>query len=522
MNKIDKILSSIDILGECPKLNFNGKKKVTNSFTKIFSLILISLTILIIIVLTSNFFDKTNAHVSQTFQYNSIMNYNFSTRENLLMMKIDENGKFNNNFKIIYQYIFLNLGTNEHKIINEIEFEPCTYDHLKFYQEKEKVLFEKLKKLKIEEYQCFPLNFTSFFITNIVDNIQDMRYFSSISVYAPINLSNSIVYGLNIVYDELDLNLKNKILLERKLKHSIFPLNLNSVTQFEPFFRSNIICEDKGIISKKENYYNFISTDFYNIQTIEKNKSFIHNKKYGKPIFIDTLVIGSKENKIYIRYTKFQEIFAQIFSIYNFLYYISLFLCNLTTKIKIKLFLINKFYEINDIEGDKDKIELANNKKSSLTLKLEENSMLKNKKMNEKKSKIILDYKKFREKLLNPIKNKMLTSWSFIHYYIFKKTKTNKEFKIIKDKFDYIEKKIDLAYILQKIDEIDKIKIVLFNKYELRMLKLLPKKNIFFDDQNKIQKYYSILENDLNKKEFDECINKKCKINKKLLKLINY
>ena len=63
------ILSYIDILGSQPNLNFNGKKKVTNSFTKLFSLILIALTIFIALILSSEIIFRNNPLISNYRQF---------------------------------------------------------------------------------------------------------------------------------------------------------------------------------------------------------------------------------------------------------------------------------------------------------------------------------------------------------------------------------------------------------------------------------------------------------------------
>ena len=90
-------------------------------------------------------------------------------------------------------------------------------------------------------------------------------------------------------------------------------------------------------------------------------------------------------------------------------------------------------------------------------------------------------------------------------------------------KFELVDKKLDYIHILEKLEEIDKLKIILFNKYELKLMKLLPKRKIYnYDNICKIEKYYSILneKEKLSKTEFEECMKKKFKINQKLIKLI--
>ena len=110
---------------------------------------------------------------------------------------------------------------------------------------------------------------------------------------------------------------------------------------------------------------------------------------------------------------KFQEFFAQIFSVFNVLYYSALFLCNFTIKIKIKLLVIAKLFDSNC------KVRILtisdNDKSSNEEEKLKNSPNLKNHEFKEKnkknsqknKNKLSnIDFDKFKEKIFEFNKKK--------------------------------------------------------------------------------------------------------------------
>ena len=203
---------------------------------------------------------------------------------------------------------------------------------------------------------------------------------------------------------------------------------------------------------------------------------------------------------------KFQEFFAQIFSIFNFLYYVMLFVCNLSIKVKIKLFLLQKFFEQKNENPFNKKKNININSKVFKEENLEENVILKEGKKDEINN-VILKEENFKNKrkskkysvdfnkYFNPVKNKIYTSWNYAKF-LFSKNKNKENYDKIKEKFEIIEKKMDIVYILQKLEEIDLLKIILFNKHELNIMKIIPKKPLFDENiDKKINKYYKFVDN---------------------------
>ena len=230
----------------------------------------------------------------------------------------------------------------------------------------------------------------------------------------------------------------------------------------------------------------------------------LNHEIYGKPFYSLILDLSENVNIYHIKYMKFQEFFAQIFSIFNLLYFIMLSLCNISIKVKMKLFLLQKFFEQNKENPFKN---INQNSKDSKEENLEENVILKEGKKDEininnvnleekdskkkKSKKFSVDFNKY----FNPIKNKIYTSWNYAKFWL-DKNKSQEKYNKIKEKFEIIEKKMDIVYILQKLEEIDLLKIILFNKHELNMMKIIPKKPLFDESiDKKINRYYKFVDN---------------------------
>ena len=517
-----KFLSIIDILGGIPNFNFNGKKKVSNSFTRILSLILIISTIFIGIILSSDFINRSNPQISQFSQYKSNKINNFNIDKRFYIFRINENGEFNDYFKILLEFIYSDGKISKRK---SFEFEKCTNKHYEAYKS-EKDFYEKIKKLKIDQYFCLPLNLTIPKHININEYDQNSMMISIFPLNKTYFKDKKIEnIDLNIYFDNFNLKIGKYFSVERVLLNYNMKFSVNNLSICNLYFNENIVSEDIGIFTNFDKNSNYFIQDHYKFldsNLVENNKKTVLNNKYGIPLFTLFYIVNYNEKITRLRYMKFQEYFAQIFSIFNLLYYLCIILSNIIVKIKIKLVLINKLFNSNDCEDIYKKEEPSfeinkKNVKTSGKFKLKEEEIHLKK---IEKSNLIGNYEMLKTKFNNQTTDKLFSFWKYIKYWIFKRNK--QKYDIIKEKCDLIERKLDITYILEKLEEIDLLKIILFNKYDLKLMKFIPKQNLY-NFQNKIQKLYSIIDNKnkmLDKKEFDKCMKNKFKVNKKILKLI--
>ena len=544
MQKLHKLLERIDFLASPPNLNFNGKKNISSSISKFFSIVLILIMLFLLFFSTNG--TGSNPQISYIFQYQKGKKIpKFNPLKELFAIKIGKNGQFNNNFKIYFEFFYFSQG--KFKIHNKYEFVNCSNKHIEKFKE---VKFNKeLKSLNLNQLLCFPLNIE---IPKSFNFLNENHNFL-ISIYKnSFNNSNNTLnkeINLHLYFEDNEFDEKN-YKFERNLIENELALSLGKLDFFRIDMKENVINEDVGYFTKNVKISTFYNVDDVSEFNVEKsNRYFFYDEKYGMAVLSFRFIISKKKNIFNIKYMKFQEYFAQIFSIFNFLYYICLFLSKFTSKLKIRLVLIDKLYDLNN-KNKNIEIEIEENSKDSILKKtsfpfkkksvkfkpikdFEVFEKLEGKKKDdlEGKKKVNLEGKKEgkinikkEEKIekKNKSEDEKISSWNFLNYWIFKRKKEeNQVNKIIKEKFEIIEKKLDLAFIVEKIHEFDKLKILLFNKNELKLMKILPKQNIF-NEGNKIQNYYSIIESNkiLSQLEVNKCLEKKDKINKKLIKFI--
>ena len=330
-------------------MNFDGKSKVSNSFTKLFSLVIIFATVSIGVFLSSDFIQRSNSQISQYEQFESEKVNNYNIKKRFIAIKINENGEFNDDFKILMGFVYSDLNNKLKK--KYFEFEKCTVKHIDIYKNELK-FYEKLKIINLNKYLCLPIK-----LTNQDGDIIPIKSVNkkSISIF-PLkkkDLQQTKNFKLITYYDDYEIKILNKnIECKRLLLKNTINFYLDNSTIYKLYFNENIIKEDIGIFTefyKKNNYFIF-SNLAISISKLNNKNNSLFNNKYGFPSFSYVFLVNSNEKFNIIKYMKFQEFFAQIFSIFNLLYYICLFFCNLTIKIKIKLVLINKLFDTNDYQ----------------------------------------------------------------------------------------------------------------------------------------------------------------------------
>ena len=267
MKKLEKIFNIFDILSCEPKLNFDGKKKLSNSFTKIFSLILIVILLMIGLFLSSDFLNRSNPQIS--FIVESKTSIKLNKINKFIAFKLtDENNKIlNDNFKII-----LKFNDNIKNKTQDFEYRKCLEEDLVNFKN-ERSFYQELKKLNLNQLICIPSKNLGK-SPNSKNEIEDFTKYFQIIIYPKKKhrsiLLNKTKIKMNFIYEDYIVKFEKNFEFKRILKEKVRILDFGAYIFDEVNYSSNIMNEDVGYITT----FNKI-TEFVNIEKFSSLKKKI-------------------------------------------------------------------------------------------------------------------------------------------------------------------------------------------------------------------------------------------------------
>ncbi|KAM3140758.1 hypothetical protein pb186bvf_007163 [Paramecium bursaria] len=308
----------------------------------------------------------------------------------------------------------------------------------------------------------------------------------------------------------------------------LVPFGYNTYTTISPttfkeityYYQPTDVSTDFGLISSDIDYQKSMS--FYQARELVDVTT---STNIAQIIFRLTTV----ESQNFRSYSKFQDILGQVGGLWNVLFLVAKYLQYPLSVLSYKLAIINSLF---NFDGQDDDINEETTIKRQQTLKIlnvpseqlftnREEQQIKPIRKNKKKlstiKKKLQNIKIQNDQLENmqdggSQKNKYATQLneSIKHFFdtVSKKLRLGcleftTQFKIGSTKtkqiqYDYsvqkMEKSLDVLYIIKKIQEIDKLKVLLLNQHQIKVFDYLPKPLITEDPMNSnSQPYFSIL-----------------------------
>ena len=231
------------------------------------------------------------------------------------------------------------------------------------------------------------------------------------------------------------------------------------------YLASYNLVSDEGWIVNNEKISN------YTVYSNDKESFEIRTYKQGdaKTLF-NMLIRKMNYEKIYTRkYKKIQNVFADMGGFLNIVF-MALYL--LTLPFNSKMYYHELANKLFNFEKDKELVDKEDNLKSAKTILDEindETTPNENAKTRNKKEKVLQDLFKSQE---IPLK---LSFWDNFKAFFKKNEKVEYELKQSDSAMKKIFENLDIGYILKKILEIEKLKILLLDESQYHLFELLPK-----------------------------------------------
>ena len=223
------------------------------------------------------------------------------------------------------------------------------------------------------------------------------------------------------------------------------------------------------MISLKKTFFKTISgiSDERNIVSIkpdEKKTEFFNINSYPDALVFIALQASKKYEKITRTYQNIGEALATSFSLIKVIMILIKILMWYLNKITIKLHLVNKIYDFDIGDERKSFYESDKINKEKENLKEKNNKNLKG---------------------LNSLKLSVFQAFIADFKNFFFKERTTLKEKIYLETENIIQRDTNLIYIIQKLHEIDKIKLILFNDKQLFLFNFFTKPIIYLPQFNK-------------------------------------
>ena len=346
------------------------------------------------------------------------------------------------------------LITND-KIINDVIFDSKDTDQF--------LVTEITDERPI--FQCY------FYSSRKNQNVK-RKYQKILEALSNLGGTANIVMILGFILTSMEKSLD----LKRKMMNSLF-----SFQDFQQIEKRKSI--KKNINEEKDNKGEIEVENFSeNIENKENNFDISIDSTQRKRAFSDKIVIKELPEE--------NEIQKEICNESQFLNSPAVLISN-----TLKVFPIDSKEEIIQINKEKDPEILVKTeprlKNTFLSFKMNSKvvtSITKLKNKDEKKRERMQSIDKFEEFMNNPLEHSKLT-FSFFEFVklrikqFFKKSLSDKEILFEKG-VEYHDKELDIVSILKKIQEIEKLKIILFNEEQTTLFNLLDKPLVYLDENN--------------------------------------
>lgn len=371
------------------------------------------------------------------------------------------------------------------------EIEPCRLENYKKFP-------ETFDKLVLNKTHC--LKNLSTYLKGYWDDQQS--YYMSVKLEKCTNSTESKIVCkseeeiseylnnkyFNIFYQQNNFDLSNfNQPITSKIKTFFSGLEKGRKKEAKLFLKKTILYSDYQVIFAKED-----TIDSYSFDRIESDTTGSENILFEIQIYSSDIKTVLKR-----RYEKLFEVIAVLGGITNSLTVIFAVLIKILYDWNINELIMNSLFVIRDCKID--------NKKTKIT------------KISAQRKKLFEDLK--------------LTLWDKILMFLKRKKKRTQKEKLYLDYIHKSDAKLDLIHVLKKIEEIDRLKLILLNKEQIQVFDSMSKKYVFVRDASmKLQTNKFLLdsmnfdiENKMSAKHFIQNIKQDSnsnEIDKRLINLI--
>lgn len=476
-------LKQIDLFGIHPDFFINKNSRYRSPFGGFLTLLLFGSGIFLFIVLGNDMLYSKNPEIISSDILNSTPSRTAIGKNDYYFILGLQDASFTHFYdESIYELIFQQVlvhsnETSSERIVTDIPFERCTEEHLpedmKSYflrapagsKIQDLICIKKGLEYQIEgAFDSFHFEYTYIAIKTCSNStIKNITCKSQEEIVEKLQQGFFAMYSTDYMID--GRNHENPGV---KIGRDYYiPTTPNMHKTINKFLATHSVVSDEGWILNDQKIFNY---DVY----FEDKESFefpIYKPDEQKTL-IDVSIRKSTSEKIYTRkYKKVQNVFADMGGFMNIIF---LFLYLISEPINSRLYyqdLANKLFNFEK-DGDLSKLKNTHLHKAKTILEeinVKRNSLQEDLKVSNKKEKVFQYLFKSQD---IPLK---LTVWSIIKGFFKKNEKVEFEKKQRDSAMNAIFDHLDISYLLKKILEIEKIKILLLNENQYHLFELMPK-----------------------------------------------
>jgi hypothetical protein len=503
-NSIQLVLHKIDIFGVEPKLSIYGQERYTTGIGGFLSLLFFGISIFLFISLGADmFFHKSPvATTTEIFQKTPGLTKIGPNNDYFFIFGLQRSNDFQHYYDpSIYKIV---LKQN----YDQIPLERCTEKHLPNDNEELKKFFQYGHHSKLDQLLCIKKeNATDFKLSG--DFVGGNYKFIEINLYPcqnssepdsiickPWEVIESYLYTGYFAFYSVDslIDVSNYVNPIKKVGLDFFTeIGLTMQRSINRYLRSNKVTTDDGWIIK-ENRTEESTSHVVDRETF----SLIKPENIQKSLLLRFIVRKSLYEKQYERtYMKIQQVLAYMGGFLNIMFYGLLFLSTPFVKKNFNDRIINTLFDFEEkpLEDITKGVNKEEGCSDSSQLSIEQVELTITNKFNEKEEGVAtfrpnsqenprikpLGSTKFQEngvqkRLINNTEKPLLLSYSdLVKGKLFKYKKFYTKYRQRKKAIQAINQRLDLSNILNKLSEIDKIKMIILDEDQFSLFDYLPK-----------------------------------------------
>ena len=477
---ISHLISKLDLYGIQPHLFIDKKSKFRTTFGGLISLMLISSGLILFFLMGHDMINSYNPELVTSEVYNPQPSSSVVGKNGYFFILGMENSYYQHFYdESIYDVYLQNITiisneTGSTTTVGNIPIERCTEDHLPADL---KSYFLRVVKAPIGNLICVKKGF-EFEIEGSYDSF--LHKYISLNIKTCQNSTTK------------NITCKSQEVIDAKLQQSYFGFYSNDFlidtrNYKEPgakigrdyfmttspnirkgcvkYLASHSLISDEGWVIKNE-----IMTNYTVYSTDKENFELKTYKDGDQKTLFNMIIRKMNYEKVYTRkYKKIQNVFADMGGFMNIIF-MTLYLFTLPMNSKIYYqTLANKLFNFEKDEQPSGKIDNLISAKKILDDMYEDKIMTETDKTMHQKEKILHDI--FRSQEI-PFK---LSLWDNFKSYFKKNEKIDCEIKQNNSAVRNIFEHLDISYVLKKILEIEKLKILLLDENQYLLFELLPK-----------------------------------------------
>lgn len=476
---ISHLISKMDLYGIPPHLIMEKKSKFQTNFGGLISILLIISGLILFFLMGHDMFHSNNPELVTSEVYNPQPSSSLVGKNGYFFIFGMENSYYQHFYdESIYDVILQNITiisteTNSTTTVGNIPTERCTEDHLPADL---KSYFLRVVKAPIGNLICVKKGFEfeiegsydSFFHKYISLSIKTCKNSTSKNVICKSQETiDAMLQTSYFGYYSTDYLIDSRNFKEpgAKIGRDYFmTTNANIRKGCVKYLSTHQLVSDEGWIFNDEKMNSFT------VYSNDKENFELKTYKEGDQKTLFNMIVRKMNNeKVYIRkYKKIQNVFADMGGFMNILF-MTLYL--LTIPMNSKMYyqtLANKLFNFEKDDPPSENIENFKNAKTILD-DMNEEKASETDKVTHHKEKILQDLFKSQD---IPLK---LSLWDSFKAFFKRNDKLHHEIKQHNSAVKQIFEHLDISYVLKKILEIEKLKILLLDENQYLLFELLPK-----------------------------------------------